>query len=681
MLDTLLYTLYLWVIFLLFSLIFFPIARTFFGKNVEAGFIASKVLGLLVVSYTAYIIGIFHLVKFSTFELWVLLAIWLFVIQGVSLRGVLTTKQSQRLPHLLSSFAKTVPFKKIAFLELIFFLLFFFMATVRGFQPQIMGLEKYMDFGFIQSILQSDYFPPPDMWWAGETLNYYYFGHLFSGVLIKLTAIPPSVGYNLILALIFALCGSLIITFLWSWTQKLWAGLLGAFMHLGIGNLHLVTNYFEKGGNFSLNSFTNYWQGYWYPDSSRLIHHVITEFPVYSFVVYDLHAHVLAFPQDLLIIGLVAEFFRSKKFYLKEGLLVGFLLGLNFLTNAWDLAVYYALLGLTLLLLVSVHARKLPEILNLGVGLMTAIGTSFLVIVPFWLHFDSLSLPVLPTDYHSPLWQLFQLWGFWFFLFISFAVYLWLRKSQELRESFDWFVLVLMGTGVLWIVIPEFVYVKDIYGGDYQRANTVFKLTFQSWNLFALGGAYIVWRLVSLKTIGVKNLLQGGWVLVFLGLLISCALYTPRAYKSGYHDFQKYSGLDGEAFLSTTYSEADYEAIKWIRTQTPKGAVVVEAAGDSYTEYGRVSSFTGRPTVVGWGVHEWLWRGSFDPVKERQIDVQAIYSTSSESEFRELVRKYNVSYIYYSSLEKVKYPVLAEGLLRNSKLVFDKEGVQIYQVN
>src|SRR3990167_4289917 len=80
-----------------------------------------------------------------------------------------------------------------------------FWAIIRGFQPDIEGLEKFMDFGFMNSVVRSRFFPPLDMWWAGGSINYYYFGHFLSGMLTKLSGIEPSVTYNLAIANIFGL--------------------------------------------------------------------------------------------------------------------------------------------------------------------------------------------------------------------------------------------------------------------------------------------------------------------------------------------------------------------------------------------------------------------------------------------------------------------------------------------
>ena len=50
-------------------------------------------------------------------------------------------------------------------------------------------------------------------------------------------------------------------------------------------------------------------------------------------------------------------------------------------------------------------------------------------------------------------------------------------------------------------------------------------------------------------------------------------------------------------------------AIRWLDETIEGQPVVLEANGDSYSDYERVSAMTGLPTVLGWYVHEWLWRG------------------------------------------------------------------------
>ena len=86
----------------------------------------------------------------------------------------------------------------------------------------------------------------------------------------------------------------------------------------------------------------------------------------------------------------------------------------------------------------------------------------------------------------------------------------------------------------------------------------------------------------------------------------------------------------------------------------------MEAQGDSYTDYARVSANTGLPTVLGWTVHEWLWRGSYDIPAPRIEEVKKMYESRNLAETESLLKKHDVAYIFIGNLEKQKYPLLYE---------------------
>ena len=77
--------------------------------------------------------------------------------------------------------------------------------AIRAGQPDIFGLEKFMDFGFMNAAMRADTMPPEDMWFAGEPINYYYFGHAMAGLWALITQVPADYGYNLAMGTLFAL--------------------------------------------------------------------------------------------------------------------------------------------------------------------------------------------------------------------------------------------------------------------------------------------------------------------------------------------------------------------------------------------------------------------------------------------------------------------------------------------
>ena len=107
---------------------------------------------------------------------------------------------------------------------------------------------------------------------------------------------------------------------------------------------------------------------------------------------------------------------------------------------------------------------------------------------------------------------------------------------------------------------------------------------------------------------------------------------------------------------------------------------MLEAPGDSYSSYCRVSAMTGLPTVQGWYVHEWLWRGDTDKLNAEKADIETIYTSTEEGQVRSLLEKYQISYIFIGQMEREKYSNLNETLLRSlGEVVFD-DGAVVIQV-
>ena len=84
-------------------------------------------------------------------------------------------------------------------------------------------------------------------------------------------------------------------------------------------------------------------------------------------------------------------------------------------------------------------------------------------------------------------------------------------------------------------------------------------------------------------------------------------------------------------------------------------SVVLEANGDSYSGFERVSASTGLPTILGWYVHEWLWRNNTDDLNVKRDDVETIYTGTDQNQIQSLLREYEVSYIFVGSKEREKY--------------------------
>ena len=143
----------------------------------------------------------------------------------------------------------------------------------------------------------------------------------------------------------------------------------------------------------------------------------------------------------------------------------------------------------------------------------------------------------------------------------------------------------------------------------------------------------------------------------------------------------EYKGLNATAFLETDFSE-DVGGIKWLKENVKDVEVVLEANGDSYSEYERVSAMTGLPTIMGWYVHEWLWRGDLADINAKIADVENIYTSTDEARMKSLLEEYDISYIFVGSCERKKYGAqLNNDMLKSmGEVVYQDDEWQTYIV-
>lgn len=694
------------LVFFAIGVTFLPLTFNLFSGFKDKGYIFSKIIGIAFISYFIFIVGLLKIVKFSEISVYLMLILFFILNYAFSIY------KKENILLTIRTYLKIFIIEEIIFLTALCIWVF-----VRSNFPEIHGLEKFMDFGFLNSILRSDYFPPKDMWYTPLSINYYYFGHLITAVLTKLSFIPSFITYNLMLSTLFAFTftaslslGMNLIDIKKFTLKSTLSGLISAvFVSLG-GNLTTIYAFFKA--YTPLDRAVPFWQlpflplgfpnGYWYPNATRFIPFTIHEFPLYSFVVADLHGHVLDIPFVLLTIALIFSFFKRKSISLLNLLLISFLLAIMYMTNAWDGLIYlllgfafitvyifykendkwsfsstgfYKLIKNSLVLIVGFFVFTLPFSINFkpfvsGIGFICA--PTFLTkigkIGPFLFEVDHCQ--------RSPIWQMIILYGFFYFFVFSFLIFLKFKKNYKISKN-DLFVLILIGLSTFLITVPEFFYIKDIYPLHY-RANTMFKLSYEAFIMLSLSSAYILVKLLSNiknKKLLIPFALTSGFV-IFLVLI-----YPVFAINSYYRDLKTYKNLDGIEYLASLHPK-DYKLINWINENIKGQPIILEANGDSYTDYARISANTGLVTVVGWPVHEWLWRGTYDIVGPRVNDVQTLYTSSDINTVKQLINKYNISYIVVSDLEKEKYSNLnEENFLRIGGIIYKDADTKLYKIN
>lgn len=697
-----LYTLKWFFVLFIFGFSFLPLTFYIFSNFKDKGYIFSKIISLSIISYIVFVLGILHIVKFSFLSVAMVLFFCFFANYYFLKKNYIFIIRSKI---------------KVFFIEeFIFLVALFFWVFVRNNLPEIHGLEKFMDFGFLNSILRSEYFPPKDMWYTSMPINYYYFGHLMTAVLTKISLIPSFISYNLMISTLFALTFTASISIGMNifdnkrfYLRSIISGILtGIFVTFG-GNLTTIYAFFKTYVNehpvvfwdlkFLPFSFPN---NYWYPNATRFIPYTIHEFPIYSFVVSDLHGHVLDIPFILLTIAFCFSIFINKKITNFNLGFLSFILSILYMTNAWDGFIYllFILLLFTFFYIYQNKKRWVLSSKNIYILIKNFLFVCFGFIafsLPFSFNFKPfvsgigiICAPTFLTNLEkigpflfeanhcqrSPVWQLFILYGFFYFFVFSFLVFLRLKKHYIFSKN-NAFVLILIVLSSLLLLIPEFIYIKDIYPLHY-RANTMFKLSYEAFIMLSICSSYILIKLLSeIK----KKITLSLFFLLSLFLVSLNLIYPFFAINSFYRNLTNHQGLNGIKYLSTLYPD-DYNLINWINKNIKGQPVILEASGESYTDYARVSANTGLPTIIGWSVHEWLWRGTYSVVAPRIEDVKTLYTTKDLNLIKILLRRYNVSYVVVSSLEKERYPKLNENNFKKLGNVIYKNGsASFYKIN
>lgn len=419
-----------WGLLFVLGIAALPLTNKIFPKFADKGWGLSKGIGLLFACITMWTLSITHIMPFSALFCVVSIVIVLMV-------SVIVGRKD------FAPFTKpdgSSAMKIIVGQEILFAALLLFWTFVRGLRPEIYSIEKFMDYGFIMTLLRTDYLPSPDLWLAGENINYYYFGQYIYTFMIKTLGIEASGGYQLALGTTFAatigfsfnLCYNLISCALSTGNpiygkgilpkraMPVAGGIIGSFLIAVGGNGHSFFYGKNHPGNWILqilktlglmqgDPYSNANDTYWYPDATRYIGYnpetqdkVIHEFPYYSFLLGDLHAHVcdLAF----VIVGVavvMALFMRNTEYIFTtlekkpsavirsvlplQVIVFGVMLGIFQMTNFWDYIIYTLFSGVVILVKSLYDADKNGQKLFdktswlIAGGIIAVIGLTFLL--------------------------------------------------------------------------------------------------------------------------------------------------------------------------------------------------------------------------------------------------------------------------------------------------------------
>lgn len=582
--------------------------------------------------------------------------------------------------------------------ELIFGSLFLFFLVIRAYNPDIHGGEKVNDFMLLNSIIRSESLPPHDSWFSGfQVTTYYYFGTYVIAALSKITAIPASIAYNLGMSLIPALAANAAFGIGYNLTRSIKAGIFTMFMLVFAGNLYpaAVISAHIMGMTASpwgeVPGIIDYWM------ASRIIPDTITEFPYFSFIFGDLHAHVIAIPFVLLVITLILNFYYAKRISTPAFIFLSLGIGSLFVINSWDYPTYAALFVMVLIIksVVPESQSGSGKIIHLlkqaGVGAAIII-LGFLLFILFFIDFRPAGIHGIKTVLvRTELLNFLVIYNLFLFLIVSFtlinipdfrykkwilavlaissvvlyffpgfqtlsvfvplafligiSVYFFIRDNDMERLFIS--ALIVLGFSIL--LFCELFYFDDAFSGASERMNTVFKYYIQVWVLWGTASAYAFYDMCK-KTYRMKNII----IIILSILLVLNSAYLFTGTYSKVERFSRAPDIDGMAFMKKT-NFGSYDAIFWVNMNIHDKPVILEAPGESFKDMSLISAFTGVPTVIGWDGHEYTWRNNWEQISQRVADVNTIYDTPDYHEAEVLLKKYNVSYVYIGDVELSKY--------------------------
>jgi YYY domain-containing protein len=580
-------------------------------------------------------------------------------------------------------------------------------VVIRAAVPEVLGAEKFMDLAFLNSLTRGGAMPPSDPWMAGHTINYYYWGYLLAAVLAKISAVPTFISYNLAVAtfagysFVAAACLGL----------RLSGGRAAAGIWSGIGSVFAgnLTGALDA-WHSPLSRDFDYWH------ASRVIAGgTINEFPFFTFFHADLHPHLLAFPFYIAAFAVAHRVMEIPPAPLPgpwkaadllrkawPPLLLALFAGTARAANNWNLPAMALLLVFTGVFRTT-QGRRLPALGDVLWGALAGAGIlllSLLLWLPYSRSYALVTQGLARTTMKSDLLEFLGVWGILFaagyaallptlagskdeasrrrrdlvvaILSIACLLAAFAAKAPALvvilplgclgaavairalrspegnpEDLFAGFLLVL---GLAMVAGCEFIYFKDSYGLDLQRMNTIFKFYHQAWPLLACAVAVFgerVWRERARARLPARAVLAAAMLL--------CLFYPFEAAVSRLRQHEGSVSLDLRTAI-VRRSSGDAAAIEWIGQHAPAGTVVLEATGDPYSEFARISSHTGVPTVLGWGNHEGLWRSNDAEVAQRGAAVRTFYTTPDPRTAAAVLQRYGVTHVVLGDMERRAYP-------------------------
>lgn len=483
-----------------FAVVGLPLCMWLFRSLPDRGYGASKPFGLIVAGYVFWMLGTLGWVHNTPGG--ILVSLTIVLAAGVILHLTKRTAEGTW---------SRLPWRAILSTEVIFAVTLAGWCVVRAYMPRIetSGGEKWMEIAFLRAILRSNTFPPHDPWLSGFAISYYYFGYIIIAMVTRLAAVPASIAFNLGIASLFALtctgASGLVSNLIAAaqnrgeeplappegsrpgWGLPVVGGLLGVLLAAVMGNLEALFEVLHARGIGP----ASFWEwldilrlaeppvafaeGSWIPDrfiwwwqASRVIRdytplgghqEVIDEFPAFSFLLGDMHPHVLGLPFVLLLLALSLNLFlrtlgdnslepEGGHWWPLDGwesVLYAVCLGGLGILNTWDFPIYLFIVAAAYAL--AHRGARVSAVLVRFVQLfIPLLLTSLLLYYPFWRGFQSQARGILPNVFNGTrLPQLLVMFGPLLLVVVAFGVVEARRRGIRFLRVASWTLGVTLG--------------------------------------------------------------------------------------------------------------------------------------------------------------------------------------------------------------------------------------------
>ena len=751
----------------LIGFMFLPILFKIFADSEDRGYCFSKPLGLATVGLASWLANLF--LTFGT------LTIWIYLILALLFMGcvyIVLCNKSEVLTYLQNRW------KYLLSCELVFLTTFLLFSFVRYLDPSINHTEQPMDFAFLNAMFISGMGAPIDPWMKDANISYYYFGYWMFGNIGKITAVRPEIAYNLTMATIpslvaisvFGLASTLLKKIPKLSTRFLFGSIsviatillanLQGFMELMRQNM-IGSSIFWKsvcidGMTEEITTVVDSWRPvdfWWWFKASRItnyfgnecdlqgIDYTITEFPFFSYLLGDLHPHIMSAPFLITFIAILFIFTNKKQFThfntsnIYICIIAAICLFAATFSNLWNLPLLITSL-LAIFFLKMLAADTKPDMKTLWIPGFILILTAILL-SPYLYTFQTSASGIFTTQVKTGIGHGLIMWApllivimpstlihFWkspishrwkINILMAFVVTMspWVFSlfTTEIGTNFDTGIrgftplmaalvflcslttisvvvnegfnpkslsLFLISSGLFLILIPEFIYIGDVYGN---RMNTVFKLYYQAWIILSIPAGYSIYMLFQYmkKSSGLKKLTLN-LVMSVTVIVVSMGLYYAPAAISTRASESSYTTLDGLQFLKVENPKL-YNAIMYARENISPRDGILEMVGE-WENNAQISSSTGIPNIINWPGHQIQWRGQIQEIAKRIEDVKIIYESEDHDLTKRLLGRYGVKYVFIGSKTNQNYSATNFGKFNEiGDLVFgNQEGPRIYRI-